>query len=49
MPSRDAGVRVEYVVFADEGHRFRTRTNRIRALESYVHFLDRFLGGMPDR
>ncbi len=43
--AREAGVEVEYLVFADEGHGFRRRENRITAVEAYVDFLDRFLGG----
>jgi dipeptidyl aminopeptidase/acylaminoacyl peptidase len=43
--AREAGVQVEYLVFPDEGHGFRRRANRITAVEAYLDFLDRFLGG----
>ena len=36
-------VPVEYVIFPDEGHGFRKRTNRITASEAYVEFLDTYL------
>jgi dipeptidyl aminopeptidase/acylaminoacyl peptidase len=36
-------VPVEYVVFDDEGHGFRSRENRITASNAYVSFLDRYL------
>jgi len=36
-------VPVEYVVFEDEGHGFRSRENRITASDAYVSFLDRYL------
>lgn len=36
-------VPVEYIVFPDEGHGFRSRDNRITASDSYVTFLDRYL------
>lgn len=42
---RANGVAVEYIVFDDEGHGFRSRANRITASEAYVKFLDRYLGG----
>ena len=38
-------VPVEYLVFADEGHGFRKRDNRISASEAYVKFLDIYLKG----
>ena len=38
-------VPVEYVVFPDEGHGFRKRTNRITASEAYLSFLDTYLKG----
>lgn len=38
-------VPVEYLVFADEGHGFRKRENRINASEAYVKFLDMYLKG----
>lgn len=41
--ARSNGVHVEYLVFEDEGHGFRKRVNRIKAVEAYVDFLDRFL------
>lgn len=37
------GVPVEYVLFADEGHGFTKRENRIAASNAYVAFLDRYL------
>lgn len=41
-------VPVEYVVFADEGHGFRKRENRIAASEAYLKFLNTYLrGGAP--
>lgn len=36
---RANGVPVEYVVFEDEGHGFRSRVNRITAAEAYLGFL----------
>jgi dipeptidyl aminopeptidase/acylaminoacyl peptidase len=36
-------VPVEYVLFADEGHGFTKRENRIKASEAYVAFLDKYL------
>ena len=36
-------VPVEYVLFADEGHGFTKRENKIRASEAYVTFLDEYL------
>jgi dipeptidyl aminopeptidase/acylaminoacyl peptidase len=42
---RDNKVPVEYVVFPDEGHGFRRKDNRIRAAETYLAFLDRYLRG----
>jgi dipeptidyl aminopeptidase/acylaminoacyl peptidase len=36
-------VPVEYIVFDDEGHGFRSRENRITASNAYVNFLDRYL------
>ncbi len=38
-------VPVEYVVFPDEGHGFRKRTNRITASEAYLSFLNTHLKG----
>ncbi|MGF1607122.1 MAG: S9 family peptidase [Rhodothalassiaceae bacterium] len=40
---RANGVPVEYIVFPDEGHGFRSRKNRITASEAYVEFLDTYL------
>jgi len=40
---RENGVPVEYVLFPDEGHGFRSRTNRITASDAYVQFLDTHL------
>ena len=42
---RENGVPVEYVLFPDEGHGFRSRENRITASEAYVSFLDKYLKG----
>jgi dipeptidyl aminopeptidase/acylaminoacyl peptidase len=36
-------VPVEYLVFPDEGHGFRKKTNRIAASDAYVSFLDAYL------
>lgn len=38
--ARDNGADVTYIVFADEGHGFRKKQNRIQALEAYTAFLD---------
>lgn len=40
---RENGVPVEYIVFPDEGHGFRKKSNRITASEAYVRFLDKYL------
>jgi protease II len=40
---RANGVPVEYIVFPDEGHGFRSKANRITALSGYIDFLDRYL------
>jgi prolyl oligopeptidase len=40
---RKNGIPVEYVVFPDEGHGFRKRENRIKASDTYVKFLDKYL------
>ncbi|WP_324828467.1 S9 family peptidase [Qipengyuania zhejiangensis] len=37
-------VPVEYVLFPDEGHGFRGKTNRITASEAYLEFLDEHIG-----
>lgn len=42
------GVPVEYVVFPDEGHGFRKRSNRIKASAAYVEFLDAHLNPSPE-
>ena len=42
---RSSGVPVEYIVFDDEGHGFRNRSNRIEASTAYIAFLDRYLKG----
>ena len=39
------GVPVEYVVFENEGHGFRSKVNRIKASDTYVKFLDQYLKG----
>lgn len=41
--AREAGVEVECLVFGDEGHGFRKRSNRIMAVETYLGFLERYL------
>lgn len=40
---RANNVPVEYVVFPDEGHGFQRRANRIKAQESYLAFLNRYV------
>ncbi|WP_258807480.1 S9 family peptidase [Pseudidiomarina sp. CB1] len=40
---RDNGVPVEYVLFDDEGHGFRSKQNRIEAQEAYLAFLNQYL------
>ncbi len=42
---KDNKVPVEYVIFPDEGHGFRKKDNRIKAAETYLAFLDRYLRG----
>lgn len=37
------GTPVEYIVFPDEGHGFRSRENRITASDAYVSFLNKYL------
>ncbi|MHC4974997.1 MAG: S9 family peptidase [Planctomycetota bacterium] len=44
---RANGVPVEYILFPDEGHGFRSKANRITALSGYIDFLDRYLSS-PD-
>ncbi len=46
---RENGVPVEYVVFEDEGHGFRSRENRITASEAYLSFLEQYLGDAAPR
>ena len=43
--ARKNGAQVEYVVFPDEGHGFQKKANRIKAAESQLDFLDRYLRG----
>jgi dipeptidyl aminopeptidase/acylaminoacyl peptidase len=43
--AREAGAQVEYLVFEDEGHGFRKRSNRITASQAYLDFLNTFLRG----
>lgn len=38
------GVPVEYVLFEDEGHGFRNKSNRIEASQAYLDFLDEHIG-----
>jgi dipeptidyl aminopeptidase/acylaminoacyl peptidase len=40
---RENGVAVEYVLFPDEGHGFTKRENRIKASNTFVTFLDKYL------
>jgi dipeptidyl aminopeptidase/acylaminoacyl peptidase len=42
---RANGVPVEYVLFPDEGHGFRSKANRIRASETYLAFVEKHLRG----
>jgi dipeptidyl aminopeptidase/acylaminoacyl peptidase len=44
---RANGVPVEFVLFPDEGHGFRSKANRITASETYLAFLERHLRGVP--
>ncbi len=46
---RANGVPVEYVIFPDEGHGFRSKANRITASDKYVEFLNQYLkeSGQP--
>lgn len=43
--ARANGVPVEYIVFPDEGHGFRKKSNRITAAEGIRNFLDGYLKG----
>lgn len=45
--ARKNGVPVEYIVFPDEGHGFRSRKNRITASDAYIRFLQANLTGTP--
>lgn len=45
--ARKNGVPVEYVVFPDEGHGFRKRTNEIDGYTRVLAFLDQYLKGTP--
>ena len=40
---RENGVPVEYLLFDDEGHGFEKKANRIKASESYLEFIRRYL------
>lgn len=40
---QSSGVPVEYLLFEDEGHGLRKKKNQIRAAESYLNFLDKYL------
>ena len=42
-------VPVEYIVFPDEGHGFRKKSNQISASNAYVRFLDTYLRGEATR
>ncbi len=42
------GVPVEYILFPDEGHGFRNKSNRITASDAYVAFLDTYLKGSAE-
>ena len=42
--AKKGGAEVEYLLFPDEGHGFRKKENRIRALESIIAFLKKHLG-----
>jgi protease II len=44
---RANGVPVEYVLFPDEGHGFRSKANRIAASDAYLAFLEQHLRGVP--
>lgn len=40
---RENDVPVEYIIFDDEGHGFRNKSNRIEASNAYIQFLDTYL------
>jgi dipeptidyl aminopeptidase/acylaminoacyl peptidase len=42
-----AGVRVEYLVFADEGHGFTKKKNQIEGWGAVLSFLDQYLKVRP--
>lgn len=46
--ARANNVPVEYVIFPDEGHGFVKKENQIKASESVLKFLDKYLKGIPD-
>lgn len=41
------GVRVEYIVFPDEGHGFSKKANQIEGYSAVLKFLDRYLKAGP--
>ena len=41
-------VPVDYVIFPDEGHGFVKKENQIKAAQSVMNFLDKYLKGIPD-
>lgn len=43
---RANNVPVEYVLFPDEGHGFVKKSNRVRASDAYLNFLDAYLKGI---
>ncbi|CAM3781508.1 alpha/beta fold hydrolase [Litorimonas haliclonae] len=45
---RKNDVPVEYIIFEDEGHGFRNKSNRIEASNAYVEFLDTYLKSASD-
>jgi len=45
---RKNDVPVEYIIFEDEGHGFRNKSNRIEASNAYVEFLDTYLRPAAD-
>ncbi|HEY3430163.1 MAG TPA: prolyl oligopeptidase family serine peptidase [Cyclobacteriaceae bacterium] len=46
--AKSNNVPVEYVIFPDEGHGFVKKENNIKASESVLKFLDKYLKGVPD-